>query len=204
MESEFISLIKFIHNNLIVDAIKSDERNQYPNLSHFNLKNLENLSVICKNKLIMQKFYNEATPEENRHNRTFGSERELFGSYILTCYELNLFVPNDDDKNDDDFKYISDSFIIDSETVNLITLYILIYNTIKSCNQKKMSLLDCCEILKSTYDKISCKFDKSEKSDKSDKSLFSWLMSYVPFYNYKNKYLKYKKKYIKLKYMLKY
>ncbi len=201
MESEFISLIKFIHDNLIVDAIRSEERLQFPNLSHFNLKNLENASVICKNKLIMQKFYYQATPEVNRHDRTFGSERELFGSYILTCYELNLFVPNEDDKNDEGYEYVSDTFIIDSETENFITLYLVIYNTIKSCKGKKMSLQDCCEILKSTYDKISCKFDKSEKSDKS---LFSWLMSYVPFYNYRNKYLKYKKKYIKFKYMLKY
>jgi hypothetical protein len=204
MDSEFISIIKFIHDNLIVDAIKSEERHQFPNLSHFNLKNLENSSAICRNKLIMKKFYYEATPEGKRHNRTLGSEIELVGSYILTCYELKLFVPNEDDKNDEGYEYISDSFIIDKETENLINLYFNIYTTIKSCNQKKMSLLDCCEILKMTYDKISCNFDKSDKSDKPDKSLFSWLMSYVPFVNYKNKYLKYKKKYIKLKYMLKY
>jgi hypothetical protein len=201
MDSDFISIIKFIHDNLIVDAIKSEERLQFPNLSNFNLKNLENTSVICKNKLIMKKFYNEATPEVNRHNRTLGSEIELVGSYILTCYELNLFVPNEDDKNDEGYEYVSDTFIIDKETQNLINLYFFIYKTIKGCNEKKMSLLDCCEILKSIFDKISCKFDKS---DKSDQSLFSWLMSYVPFFNYRNKYLKYKKKYIKLKYISKY
>jgi hypothetical protein len=85
MESKLNSIIKFIHDNLIIDAIKLvqqddkllQKRKIYHNLSSFNIDKANNLSLICKNKLIMKKFYDDATPDKNRHGRTLGNENEL-------------------------------------------------------------------------------------------------------------------------------
>jgi hypothetical protein len=198
MENKLISIIKFIHENLIFDAIKSvqedtfvpEKNKQFPILSSFNLTNINNISLICRNKLFMKKYYDESTSDTNKHGRTLGNEFELLGSYILSCYELNLYIPNEDEQNEEDFKYISNSNIIDDKTQNLINLYSNLYKTINRCNEYKMPLGDCCLTLKDQYDKISCKFKIP---------FFSWLMSFFSFKSYKNKYLKYKKKYIKLK-----
>ena len=208
-KENLIELIEVIHKDFITSALQSvkddilvkEENKRFPNLYTFNINNIDNFSLLCRNKFFMKKFYDESTPSEKKHDRTLGNEYELLGSYILCCYELDLYNPllNEDsdkkdfDKEDSDNKeeVLLENSILNTETVNFINLFMNIFNTLKACNKNKIKLIECCHMLRDQYNSISCI---------SNISFYDWFMSlFSRKKKYENKYLKYKKKYIELK-----
>jgi hypothetical protein len=201
---EIIKVIKrdFIHS--AIESIKANERvreedKKFPTISNFNIKNIDNLSLLCRNIFYMKKWYDDATPFENRHNRTLTYEYELLGGLILAGYELDLYDPlskedNNKENSDENFNKEKldnqvvnlENSIINKETENILLLFISIYKHLKNCKDANMGTLECCEILQGQFNSISCI---------SNISYYDWFMSFFSRKKkYENKYLKYKKK----------
>ena len=184
---EIIRVIKrdFIHS--AIESIKANERmreeeQKFPTITNFNIKNVDNLSLLCRNIFFIKKWYDDATPIQNRHSRTLGYELELFGSLILTGYDLHLYDPlskedNDKENSDensnkeksDNQEVILENSIINKETENILLLFFAIYKHLKNCKDADMGVLECCQNLQSQFKSISCV---------SNLSYYEWFMSF--------------------------
>ena len=204
MDTEnLIKTIEFIHKDFIhsaIESVKADEREKEENkrlatISNFNIKNIDNLSLLCRNKLYMKKYYDDATPVENRHNRTLGNN-ELVGAFILSSYELDLYNPlSKDEENSDNQGIIIENSILNIETQNFLNLFLSIFTTLEICKKNNINLEECCIMLQQQYKSNSCVYNLSH--------YYNWFINlFSRKKKYEYKYLKYKKKYIELKSML--
>ena len=95
---KLIEIIKVMKRDFIDGAIESrkadgrfkEEDKKYPTITNFNINNL---SLLSRNICYMKKWYDDATPLENRHSRTLTYEYELLGGLILAGYDLHLYDP---------------------------------------------------------------------------------------------------------------
>ena len=193
-KEKLIEIIKVIKRDFIHSAIKSikanesnrEEDKRFPTISNFNIKNIDNLSLLCRNIFFIKKWFNDSTPIANRHSRTLGYELELLGSLILAGYDLNLYDPlskEDNDKENSDENSSKEkpdnqlvnleNSIINKETENIILLFFLIYKHLKNCKDAEMTMLECCQNLQGQFNSISC-VSKMSYYDWFIKALFKY------------------------------
>jgi hypothetical protein len=222
---QIILNIRFIHDYYLSDIIESTNLSQEIKNSiqvckrNFDTNiNRENLQATFR--LLNKKLYKSTEDKGSARAKlstesTFPVEYLNIASYIITCYNLNIYSLKDDEeeekkkadtaskeeKKSEEFVALSESESLDREVEIFTLFYVGLYQTIEKYKSLNYNEQMICESLKTELDGLKCGSSLFRKFYNQAKGILSNLFKVrqIGGNKWKHKYLKYKKKYLNIK-----